>query len=348
MNGHKERTEPLLEIDDLRVQFQIYEGTAQVLDGVSLWVAEGEKVGLVGETGCGKSVTVRSVIGTLPCPPTRIRSGRIRFKGQDLLKLPATALREIRGRQIGMVFQDPMAALNPVFKVRDQMLDVIRHGGRSVSDPVAEALAILEKVQLPNPRRVLESYPFQLSGGMRQRVLIALALVNEPDLLIADEPGTALDVTIQYQILALLQHLLDEKGISVLLITHNLGVVREVTDRVYVMYAGNIVESAPTAELFAHPAHPYTQGLLQAVPKLTGEGITAGIEGMLPDYTRPPSGCRFHPRCPYAMPVCAEEKPPLFRIEKRHEVACFLHQDQAESYTSATRRETGTQRERSA
>ncbi len=318
--------EPLLDIRDLHVSFTGYRGLARVLNGVNLTVGRGEKVGLVGETGCGKSLTVRAVLGLLQPPRARMR-GEIWFAGRNLLALPPGDLQQIRGRDIAMIFQDPMAALNPVFTIGDQLRDVIaRHprGRPPEREAWARAVAILKEVALPDPERIMRAYPVQLSGGMRQRVLIAMALVNEPALVIADEPGTALDVTIQEQILQVMRALVDAKGISVLLITHNLGVVRETTDRVYVMYAGSIAETAPTAELFRAPKHPYTQGLLASVPKLTGEGVPRGIDGMIPDYLSPPSGCRFAPRCPFAQPRC-QQPPPWIRVGADHAVACVLY-----------------------
>jgi peptide/nickel transport system ATP-binding protein len=320
---------PLLEIRDLHVDFGGYRGSARVLHGVNLRVERGEKVGLVGETGCGKSVTMKALLGLLRTPPARVR-GEIWFKGRNLLALSPEELQRIRGREVTMIFQDPMASLNPVFTVGDQLLDVIargRGGRRNAREAREKAIAILEEVALPDPERILRTYPVQLSGGMRQRILIAMALVNQPDLIIADEPGTALDVTIQEQILLLMQALVEDRGISVLLITHNLGVVRQITDRVYVMYAGTIAETAPTAELFRSPKHPYTQGLLASVPKLTGEGVPRGIDGMIPDYTDPPPGCRFAPRCPYAQPRC-QAPPPWVEVGAQHGVACVLYDPQ--------------------
>ena len=318
--------EPLLQIRDLHASFVSYRGLARVLNGVNLTVGRGEKVGLVGETGCGKLLTMRAVLGLLQPPRARVR-GEIWFAGRNLLALPSRELEQIRGREIAMIFQDPMAALNPVFTIGDQLLDVIaRHpkGRPSATEAWERALAILREVALSDPERVMRAYPVQLSGGMRQRVLIAMALVNEPALVIADEPGTALDVTIQEQILLLMRSLVDAKGLSVLLITHNLGVVRALTDRVYVMYAGSIAETAPTADLFRTPKHPYTQGLLASVPKLSGEGVPRGIEGMIPDYLAPPPGCRFAPRCPFAQPRC-QQPPPWVTVDTDHQVACVLY-----------------------
>jgi peptide/nickel transport system ATP-binding protein len=327
-------TPPLLEIKDLCVQFKVYGGVLKVLDGVNFYVNTGEKVGLVGETGCGKTTTMKSILRILPMPPARIASGEIFFKGQDLLKMRAGELHKVRGRGISMIFQDPTAALNPVFTVGQQLGPVIRHAtpaNRSLSrrELRQKAIAPLKEVALADPERLLDSYPIQLSGGMRQRVCIGMALATDPQLLIADEPGTSLDVTIEDQILRLLHQLVEEKNVSVILITHTLGVVRETTDRVYVMYAGNMVEAAATEELFAQPMHPYTHGLMDAVPRLTGGGVSDGIPGRIPDYLDPPPGCRFHPRCPRAMDICRQEKPTFYKLSDNHEVACFLYRDAA-------------------
>ncbi len=320
---------PILEVRDLRIDFDMYEGTFKVLDGFSLVVAKGEKVGIVGETGCGKSITMQAVLGILPIPPGRISSGEIRFLGEDLLTANARELKEIRSR-ISLIPQDPSASLNPVFKVGTQLTDVIKHSA-SLRGQTADAkerrrvaLNALKEVGLPDPERNMNSYPIQLSGGMQQRILIAMALVTKPELLVADEPSTALDVTIQDQILRLMKELVDNRQLTIVIITHNLGVVRELTDRTYVMYAGQLAEVARTKYLFSERKHPYTQGLIKSVPKLTGEGISPGIEGMIPDYSDPPKGCRFRPRCEYAMAIC-EEKPPDFVIEEEHKVACFLY-----------------------
>ncbi len=253
--------------------------------------------------------------------------------GKDILSMSPRELSQVRGRGISMIFQDPTAALNPVFTVGEQLETVISDsaaaGGTVLSRRAAraEAVASLQEVALPDAERLLKSYPIQLSGGMRQRVCIGMALATGPSLLIADEPGSSLDVTIQDQILRLLQAIVKDRRASVILITHTLGVVRELTDRVYVMYAGSVVEEASTPKLFAHPSHPYSQGLLRTVPKLSGGGIAAAIPGRIPDYMDPPSGCRFHPRCPHAMEICRREKPPLFRIADGHAAACFLYAD---------------------
>ncbi len=323
-----DRSTPLLQIQDLRLQYRVYGGALQVLDGVHLHVHPGEKVGLVGETGCGKTSTMKAVLRVLPMPPAQITGGSIRFKGQEILSMDPRSLQQVRGRGISMIFQDPTAALNPVFTVGQQLEAVLRsHWGRRADrrEIRAAAMAALEEVALADPDRLLDAYPVQLSGGMRQRVCIAMALATKPELLIADEPGTALDVTIQDQVLRLLHNLVEERNTSVILISHSLGIVRQLTDRVYVMYAGTMVESAPTRKLFTHPGHPYTQQLMEVVPRLSGGGIAPGIPGRIPDYLDPPTGCRFHPRCPHVMEVCRREKPPAFSLDEDHQVACFLY-----------------------
>lgn len=323
-------SEPLLDIQDLRVEFKVYGGILKVVDGINFKVYQGENVGLVGETGCGKTTTMKAILRILPMPPARITSGEIIFKNQDLMGLKGKELRKVRGSGISMIFQDPTAALNPVFTIGQQMEPIIQNASpenKNLSKRKLreKALIPLKEVALADPERLLDSYPVQLSGGMRQRVCIGMALSTDPELLIADEPGTSLDVTIQDQVLRLLRDLVAKKGSSVILITHTLGVVREMTDRVYVMYAGNMVEVAPTRKLFANPLHPYTQGLMKAVPKLTGGGIATGIPGRIPSYRNPPSGCRFHPRCPHVMDICRHEKPPDYLVDEDHSVACFLY-----------------------
>jgi peptide/nickel transport system ATP-binding protein len=329
--GLSASTSPLLEIKDLRVHFNVYGGTLKVLDGVNFTVHSGEKVGLVGETGCGKTTTMKSILRILPMPPARIPGGEIYFRGRDVLKMEGDELRQVRGKAISMIFQDPTAALNPVFTIGQQLEAVVKYTaeGQKLSKKEIRERAIipLKEVSLPDPERMLDSYPIQLSGGMRQRVCIAMALVASQELLIADEPGTSLDVTIEDQILRLLHQLVEEKNVSVILITHTLGVVRETTDRVHVMYAGNMVEVAATKELFTNPLHPYTHGLMDAVPRLTGGGVSDGIPGRIPDYLNPPPGCRFHPRCPRAMDICRQEKPVFYKLSDNHEVACFLYRD---------------------
>jgi len=320
----------LLEIKNLHVHYAVYGGRLKVLDGVDFHMRTGEKVGLVGETGCGKTTMMKAILRVLPMPPAQIPQGEIYFNGRDIRKMSGNDLQRVRGRGISMIFQDPTAALNPVFSVGEQMEAVIQHSaerGKALSrqEIHQRAIAALQEVALADPERLLRSYPSQLSGGMRQRVCIGMALATRPQLLIADEPGTSLDVTIQDQVLRLLRTLVAEKDTSVILITHSLGIVREMTDRVYVMYAGDIVEVAVTPNLFANPLHPYTQGLISTVPRLTGGGIASGIPGRIPNYLTPPTGCRFHPRCPHVMDICRAEKPPAYRVDDDHEVACFLY-----------------------
>lgn len=321
-------TDPILEIRDLHVGYRVYKGFLKVVNGVNITVQKGEKIGLVGEAGCGKTTTMKSVMRVLPIPPGHISKGEVLFKGKDLLRVDLRKVRGVEG--LSMIFQDPTAALNPTFTIGTQLMDVIKysenkeHKTSKTSSGRGRAIQILRDVAMPDPERIMRNYPIQLSGGMQQRVCIGIALICARDLLIADEPGTSLDVTIQDQIHRLLQKLVEEKGLAIILITHSLGVVREITDRMYVMYAGDIVETAKTKELFANPLHPYTQGLLASIPKLTGGAIARGIEGRIPNYLNPPIGCRFYPRCKDAMAICEREKPPLFDVGNGHQVACFL------------------------
>lgn len=322
----------LLEIKNLHTGYQVYEGFLKVLDGIYLNVNKGKKIGLVGETGCGKTTTMKSIMRILP-PNGRINGGEILFRGTDILKMRTRELQQLRRTGISTIFQDPTAALNPVFTVGQQLRDAItyssRQGGSKLSKKEIQkrAIGVLKDTQMPDAERLLDNYPIQLSGGMKQRVCIALALVSSSELLIADEPGTNLDVTVQDQILRLLMELVEEKGTGIIYITHTLGVVMEWTETVCVMYAGNIVEIAKTDILFSNPLHPYTKGLLAAVPKLTGEGIAEGIKGRVPEYINPPEGCRFNPRCDQKMDKCRREKPPFFNVDKEHKVACFLYQE---------------------
>ena len=336
-------TAPLLDVKDLHVQIDVFGGRLKVLDGVDFTVRAGEKVGLVGETGAGKTTMMKAILRVLPQPPARIPAGQIHFEGQDILSMSRRDLMNVRGRGISMIFQDPTAALNPVFSIGAQLGSVVRSsipdGQRLSRQMIRErSVAPLKEVALADPERLLDSFPLQLSGGMRQRVCIAMALAANPQLLIADEPGTSLDVTIQDQVLRLLHQLVEERDMAVILITHSLGVVRERTDRLAVMYAGNIIEEAPTPKLFAKPLHPYTQGLMAAVPKLTGGGVSDGIPGRMPTYLDPPQGCRFHPRCPHVMDICKQEKPPQYAVDADHRVACFLYEDNAVADGSSTAR----------
>jgi len=332
-------TEPLLSIRDLRVTFATDGGVARAVDGVSLDLAAGEILGLVGESGCGKSVTAMSVLRLLR-PPARIEPGsEIWLDGRDLLALPERAMRSIRGRRIAMVFQEPMTALNPVLTIGHQIAEVVRvHERASRGAARARAVAALEQVGVPDPDLRARQYPHQLSGGTRQRVLLAMALVLHPAVLIADEPTTALDVTVQAELLALLADLQRRLGMAVLLITHDLGVVAELASRVAVMYAGQLVEEAPVQELFARARHPYTQGLLEAAPRLAprdgphgsggrhggGAGRLRVIPGTVPPATAWPSGCRFHDRCSAAWDRCEREAPPSHAVDASHRARCHL------------------------
>ena len=319
-------TPPLLTVDDLRTFFYAETGVARSVDGVSFHVDAGETVGLVGESGCGKSVTSLS-IKRLVRPPGRIEPGsRIECEGRDRVAIPESEMRAMRGNRIAMIFQEPMTALNPVFTVGEQIAEVARvHAGMSKADAWQKAVEMLDVVGIPSPALRAREYPHQLSGGMRQRVMIAMALVMQPALLIADEPTTALDVTIQAQILELLRELQQRVGMSILLITHDLGVVAETCSRVIVMYGGVVVEEAPVGELFAGAHHPYTEGLLGAMPRV-GEagGRLRTIPGTVPPPTAWPSGCRFRDRCPYAWERCESEHPPLYTVGEAHISRCHL------------------------
>jgi len=321
----------VLRMNDLKIDFGTFEGTAQVLDGVSLRLNRGDTLGLVGETGCGKSITAKAILGLLPVPPTRIVSGEILFHSEDLLRIPEKEMEKIRGNKIAMIFQDPMTYLNPVFSIEKQMVDVILGHARDDGKPMIrkealeKAIDLLDAVRIPNPRLRIKEFPHEFSGGMRQRVLIAMALSGEPEILIADEPTTALDVTIQAQILHLIRELVHRFHHSVLLISHDLGVVASVCRRIAVMYAGNIVELTTTEKIFDQPSHPYTKGLLQSIPNLAKrKEALVGIRGFIPNFIDPPQGCRFHPRCNYAMHICRQQKPILNEIDEAHQVACFL------------------------
>jgi oligopeptide/dipeptide ABC transporter ATP-binding protein len=318
---------PLLRIDDLRVRFRTGTGFVEAVNGVSYDIEKGETVAVVGESGCGKSVTAMAILGLLPSPPASIDGGRIEFSGEDLLKATPERLRRLRGNQVSMIFQEPMTSLNPVFSVGNQIGESLElHRGLDAVAARAEAKRLLELVGIPEPESRLDEYPHQLSGGMRQRVMIAMALACRPALLIADEPTTALDVTVQAQILELLARLQRNLGMSILLITHDLGVVAETAHRVVVMYAGAVVERAFVDDLFERPRHPYTAGLFLSLPQLESETLRP-IEGTVPDALRLPPGCRFHPRCPFAMPVCREREPGLtergLQAERPHVSACF-------------------------
>jgi len=316
---------PLLEVSELRTHFATDDGEFRAVDGVSFTLFAGRTLGVVGESGCGKTVTAHSIMGLVPQPPGRIAGGAVRFEETDLLALPAARLRELRGNKISMIFQEPMTSLNPAFTVGDQILEVIlRHRAVTPQAPRERAIEMLRRVRIPAPEQRFKDYPHKLSGGMRQRVMIAMALACDPKLLIADEPTTALDVTVQAQILDLMRNLRDETGAAILLITHDLGVIAELAQDVVVMYAGKVVERAEAAELFADPQHPYTVGLLGSIPKLHGQqGRLATIEGMVPSPLNLPPGCRFHPRCPFAVGACRVSEPPLAEVKPGHFSACW-------------------------
>ena len=322
---------PLLRVRDLRTYFVTERGmgTARAVDGVSFDLYPGETLGIVGESGCGKTVTSLSILRLIPEPPGHIRPGSlVEFEGRNLLTMRPRELRAVRGNQIAMVFQEPMTSLNPVFTVGDQIAEAaIIHQRLSRKPARAKAIEMLRLVGIPDPEERVDHYPHQLSGGMSQRVMIAMALVCHPKILIADEPTTALDVTIQAQILELLERLQGELRMAVMLITHDLGIVAGSTDRVLVMYGGQVVETAPTAELFAQPLHPYTEGLMASVPRLEDRPSPRlhSITGQVPAATAWPSGCRFHPRCPYAWAKCAAEEPPLLDAGgPQHSARCWL------------------------
>jgi len=323
------RGDVLLSVEDLCVEFATDAGLVRAVNGVSFEIRSGETLAVVGESGCGKSVTAMSILGLLPMPPARIARGRIRLAGEDLLGASEARLRGIRGNDIAMIFQEPMTSLNPVFTVGDQINEAIElHRGVSTEEAREQTIALLDRVGIPAPRQRVDEYPHQLSGGMCQRVMIAMALACDPMLLIADEPTTALDVTIQAQILDLLRELQRDLGMSVLLITHDLGVVAEMAHRVVVMYAGEVIERADVGPLFAAPRHPYTAGLFRSIPHPGTDSTQRElepIEGSVPDALSFPSGCKFHPRCRYTMERCRSDVPrSTTRDEAGHVSACWF------------------------
>jgi oligopeptide/dipeptide ABC transporter ATP-binding protein len=316
---------PLLQVRDLRTYFLTDNGIAKAVDGVTFDLPAGEVLGLVGESGCGKSVTALSLLRLIPIPPGKIASGQVLFRGQDLLALDERHMRRVRGHQISMIFQEPMTSLNPVFTVGSQIIEAVTlHLGLRRAEAERRTVEMLAKVGIPDAARRVKQYPHEMSGGMRQRVMTAMALSTNPALVIADEPTTALDVTIQAQILDLLNQLRREFGMSVLLITHDLGVIAEMAHRVAVMYAGKIAEAAPVETLFAEPLHPYTQGLFRSMPRLGARKAKLEvIPGTVPDARHFPSGCKFHPRCPRAFAPCPEHEPPLEPVGPEHACACW-------------------------
>src|SRR5687767_65270 len=320
----------LLEIRGLKTHFKTDEGWVHAVDGVDLSIDEGETLGVVGESGCGKSVTAFSVMRLLPIPPAKIVAGQILWRGRDLLQLDEATMRSMRAREIAMVFQEPMTSLNPVYSVGEQIAEVVRlHDGLGRRAALARAAEMLNLVRIPNAAKRVHDFPHQFSGGMRQRVMIAMALSCNPKLLIADEPTTALDVTIQAQILDLLGELKSRLGMAVMLITHAMGVIAETAQRVVVMYAGKVVEEAPVGELFAEPLHPYTQGLIRSIPRIdlaaTQKQKLEAIRGTVPSLLDPAPGCRFAPRCKMAREECTAQTPPLREVRPGHKVACILY-----------------------
>ncbi|GAB2937081.1 ABC transporter ATP-binding protein [Rhodococcus aerolatus] len=348
-----EAGEHLLEVDDLFVEFRTGEGVAKVLNGVSYHVDPGETLAVLGESGSGKSVTAQTVMGILDVPPGAVTGGQIRYRGRDMLTMDDEERRLLRGENIAMVFQDSLSALNPVFTVGWQIAEQFRvRRGMSRKDAMARAGELLEQVQIPNAKGRVKDFPHQFSGGMRQRVMIAMSLALDPDILIADEPTTALDVTVQAQIMDLLKGIQEERGMGLILITHDLGVVADVADRIAVMYAGRIVEQAEVHELYSRPSHPYTRALLESIPRvdLKGQKLRS-ISGLPPNLTRTPPGCTFHPRCARAQDVCRDEVPPLLTLGsttdtrgEAHRSACLFAEDLfREAGEDAPRTDTDTE-----
>lgn len=318
-------SEQLLAVRNLKTYFYTQDGVVPAVDGVDFSVNRGKTLGIVGESGCGKSVTSLSVMGLIPNPPGKIVEGEIMFEGKDLTKAHETDMRHIRGNEISMIFQEPMTSLNPVFTIGDQIMEaIILHQKLAKKDARERSIDMLKLVGIPAPEKRIDEYPHQMSGGMRQRVMIAMALSCNPKLLIADEPTTALDVTIQAQILDIMRKLQRDIGMAIMLITHDLGVIAEVVERVVVMYAGKVVEEAPVGELFAKPLHPYTLGLLGSIPMIDKKSDRLKvIPGVVPNPMNMPAGCRFNPRCEYVMDICREKQPELKAIGPDHQVRCW-------------------------
>ncbi|MFI8002257.1 ABC transporter ATP-binding protein [Streptomyces sp. NPDC086010] len=316
----------LLEVRDLHVEFHTREGVAKAVNGVNYSVAEGETLAVLGESGSGKSVTAQAVMGILDMPPGKISGGEILFKDRDLLKLKKEERRRIRGQEMAMIFQDALSSLNPVLSVGQQLGEMfVVHRGMSRGDAKAKAIELMDRVRIPAARQRVGDFPHQFSGGMRQRIMIAMAMALEPSLIIADEPTTALDVTVQAQVMDLLAELQRELNMGLILITHDLGVVADVADKIAVMYAGRIVETSPVHEIYKAPAHPYTKGLLRSIPRLDQKGQELyAIKGLPPNLLRIPSGCAFHPRCPMAQAVCRTDVPPLYTVDEERRSACHF------------------------
>ena len=319
----------LLEVDDLYVEFHTEEGVAKAINGVSFELREGETLAILGESGSGKSVTAQAIMGILDMPPAKIPSGAVRYCGQDLLAMDEERRRKTRGPEISMIFQDALSALNPVFPVGWQIAEMFRqHRGMNKSDAMDRAVALMERVSIPGAKARVKAYPHQFSGGMRQRIMIAMAIALDPAVLIADEPTTALDVTVQAQIMQLLAELQEERQMGLILITHDLGVVADVADRACVMYAGRLVEKSEIHDLYANPSHPYTKGLIESIPRLDQKGQTlAAIGGLPPNLTRIPPGCPFNPRCRYAQDICTRDLPPLREVLPGRMAACHFSEE---------------------
>ncbi|MER5274624.1 ABC transporter ATP-binding protein [Streptomyces sp. NPDC002809] len=316
----------LLEVRDLHVEFHTRDGVAKAVNGVNYSVAEGETLAVLGESGSGKSVTAQAIMGILDMPPGKISGGEILFKDRDLLKLKKEERRKIRGREMAMIFQDALSSLNPVLTVGEQLGEMfVVHRGMSRKDAKAKAVELMDRVRIPAAKERVGNYPHQFSGGMRQRIMIAMALALEPSLIIADEPTTALDVTVQAQVMDLLAELQRELNMGLILITHDLGVVADVADKIAVMYAGRIVETSPVHDIYKAPAHPYTKGLLRSIPRLDQKGQELyAIKGLPPNLLHIPPGCAFNPRCPMAQDVCRKDVPPLFDVAEHRQSACYF------------------------
>ncbi len=331
-------SEKILDVKNLHVYFDTYAGVVKAIRDVSFHVNKGESLAIVGESGSGKSVTVQTVMKLIPMPPGRIASGEMLFKDRDIVKMNEAEMRKIRGGEIGMIFQDPMTSLNPTMTVGKQIAEgIMMHQKVSHKEAMAKALEMLKAVNIPNPEERLNSYPHQFSGGMRQRVVIAIALACNPDLLIADEPTTALDVTVQAQILDLMNELKSKMNTAIILITHDLGVVADLAERVIVMYGGEIMEEASVHDIFKDPKHPYTWGLIKSIPRLDidrEKEKLSSIDGTPPDLFNPPVGCPFAPRCEYAMEICKKEKPGMINGGNNHRVSCWLLDERAETVTN--------------
>jgi oligopeptide/dipeptide ABC transporter ATP-binding protein len=342
-------SEPLLQVDNLHVDFQTYGGVVQAVRGVSFDVQGGQTLAIVGESGCGKSVTVQSLMGLIPMPPGRIHQGSATLRGKDILASKFIDGDDIRGREISMIFQDPMTSLNPTMNIGSQIAETLEvHRGYSKTQAFNRAIELLDMSKIPEAAKRAKQYPFEFSGGMLQRAMIAMAIACEPAILIADEPTTALDVTIQAQILDLLGDLQKETGMAIILITHDLGVVARMADDVLVMYAGEVVEKGSVDDIFYRSGHPYTQGLRLAMPSNRqvstdeDEQTLVAIDGSPPDLFNPPKGCAYHPRCPYAMRVCAERTPPVEALGTGHHTQCWLHHEQAGALPVGLTSSTGT------